>query len=139
MVAYSFKRRFVDPIRSGLGHYEHIDGMIPPPKTQTIRAIGKRRHAKPGDTLQLYHGMRSRDCFLIGAARCLRVDDVAIDVGERAITRIEFIDCGDTVSRFDGFAQRDGFTDAAEMHRFWLDEHGAGMFQGLLIRWEPLR
>lgn len=45
MVAYSYKRRFVTPIRVGLGLL---------PKRQTIRAHGLRRHARAGEELQHY-------------------------------------------------------------------------------------
>lgn len=45
MVAYSFQKRFVEPIRSGR-------------KRQTIRA-DRKRHARPGEVLQLYSGMRT--------------------------------------------------------------------------------
>ena len=65
MSAYSFKRRFVNPIRVGLcldpifqiGKHE-VSEMEAPirPKRQTIRAEGKRRHARPGEIVQLYHG-----------------------------------------------------------------------------------
>ena len=53
MVAYSLKPRFIPPILSGA-------------KRQTIRAISRRRHAIPGETLQLYTGMRTKQCRLIG-------------------------------------------------------------------------
>lgn len=41
MVAYSFQPRFAAPIEQGL-------------KTHTLRAAGKRRHARVGEALQLY-------------------------------------------------------------------------------------
>ena len=136
MVAYSFKRQFVDRIRSGLGHYEHIDGMIPAPKRQTIRAIGKRRHARPGEMLQLYHGMRSRDCFKIGEAPCASVDDIRLFIhGEK-------VQIGDQTWRgakmLDAFARDDGFDDWTEMRTFWLEEHDGkhlGPFHGRPIKW----
>ena len=52
MVAYSFNKQFIEPIRLGI-------------KTQTIRAHGKRRHAQMGDALQLYSGMRTAHCVRI--------------------------------------------------------------------------
>lgn len=131
MVAYGFKKQFVDPIRSGLGYYEHIDGMIPPPKRQTIRAVGKRRHARAGETLQLYTAMRTRQCQLIGEATCVYVVPISIDVLK---TKLKF---SDFVIDPEAFARADGFATAADMHAFWLKEHGAGKFEGFLIRWEP--
>jgi hypothetical protein len=65
MVAYSFKRQFVDPIRSGT-------------KAQTIRGRRIRPHAVPGDALQLYCGMRTKGCFLIARATCREVSPIRI-------------------------------------------------------------
>ena len=48
MVAYSFKRRFREPILAGS-------------KQQTIRA-DRKRHARRGEALQLYTGMRTTQC-----------------------------------------------------------------------------
>ena len=48
MVAYSFNSRFEVAIREGW-------------KTQTIRA-GRKRHARPGEMLQLFCGMRTAHC-----------------------------------------------------------------------------
>jgi len=74
MVAHSFKRQFVPNIQVGLGikptepitanggmlafidHWaDRASGKkpLPEPKTQTIRAIGKRRHARPGELIKL--------------------------------------------------------------------------------------
>jgi len=56
MVAYSFKAQFREPILAGT-------------KRQTIRA-DRKRHARLGEALQLYTGMRTRQCKLIGRATC---------------------------------------------------------------------
>jgi hypothetical protein len=149
MVAYSYKGRFVAPIRVGLGlpilnlHYE-LGGYLPGspirPKFQTIRGVGKRRHAKPGETLQHYHGMRSPKCFKIGDARCKSVSEVRLYIhsewieirGESELRRSK---------QLDAFARDDGFEDWAAMRAFWLEEHDGkhlGPFQSLLIKWEPL-
>ncbi len=139
MVAYSFKRRFIDPIRAGLGmSVETFDCSA---KRQTIRAVGKRRHARADETLQLYHGMRSRDCFRIGEAHCRRVREIRIFIGAR---RIIIGDQPAIVSNagLDQFAIDDGFADWADMQQFWRDEHGdmtrLGPFVGMLIEWEPI-
>jgi hypothetical protein len=52
MVAYSFQKQFVPAIISGK-------------KRQTIRAFGKRRHAYVGEPIQLYVGMRTKQCAKI--------------------------------------------------------------------------
>lgn len=184
MPAYSFKKRFVMPIRVGLGligltdpetgievpcelvlddgaktphAFDPMRDLDPPirPKRQTIRAEGKRRHARLGETLQLYTAMRTKQCKLIGKARCTAVVPITINFEYRyqpdwPAGRIEF---GDERAQWsenppmhvcqgqenlDNFARLDGFEGWAEMRDFWDEEHGLGEFKGVLIRWEPL-
>lgn len=49
MVAYNFQARFVAAVEAG-------------EKVLTIRTIGRRRHARVGERLQLYTGQRTRAC-----------------------------------------------------------------------------
>lgn len=138
MVAYSFKKRFVEPIRWGLGlGLDLSDGCvrIGEPKRQTIRAVGKRRHARPGETLQLYTAMRTKQCEKIGLARCTSCDPIFINVFD---THLEFLRFAPEPVGLDAFARADGFENAAEMHAFWAKEHGLGWFKGVLIKWVPL-
>lgn len=124
MVAYSFNPRFVEPIRQGA-------------KTQTIRAHGLRRHARPGELLQLYTGMRTSHCKrILPDTPCLMVMTIEIIFIEGAIRRImtDGIPCLD----LDAFAIRDGFADAVDMWAFWRDHHPETMklgFQGVVIEW----
>lgn len=139
MVAYSFKQRFVQPIRVGLSHVALSFDC--PPKRQTIRAIGKRRHARPRETLQLYYAQRSPQCEKIGDARCVSVEPIRISVqgsGQIILKEQGRILDGE---HLDAFAQSDGFDDWYDMREFWREEHGGkriGPFVGVLIRWEPL-
>lgn len=136
MVAYSFKRRFVDPIKSGLGLPFDEIGALVLPKRQTIRAFGKRRHARPGETLQLYHGMRTKQCFKIGEARCVSVHDVTIKVGKHTMpVSLDYAHIGG--GHLHDFARADGFANSEDMLAFWQTEHGLGKFEGIMIRWEP--
>lgn len=140
MVAYSFKSRFANPILLGLGekvHHEPGGAHVYMPKQQTIRATGKRRHARPGETLQLYTGMRTRQCRKIGEARCTDVRSIRIIVREEKLT-VELDGRWINGRKLKDFARRDGFVDADDMLAFWKDEHGLGEFYGMLIRWEPL-
>jgi hypothetical protein len=152
MVAYSYKGRFVAPIRVGLGlpvlnlHYElggYLPGQPIRPKLQTIRANGKRRHARAGETIQHYHGMRTTKCFKIGDATCARVDEIRISIRSERI-EIRRSDAGssliDKAAALDAFARSDGFDDWADMRAFWLEEHGGhriGPFCGVLVQWKP--
>ena len=52
MVAYSFKKQFGPPILAGT-------------KAQTIRA-DRKRHVRSGELVQLYTGMRTRQCRRLG-------------------------------------------------------------------------
>lgn len=153
MVAYSFKRRFVNPILVGLGLDPiEADRAGIEPKRQTIRAIGKRRHARPDEIVQLYHGMRTRQCFMIGSALCSSVEPIDVYLKSDVI-RVGALDRPDAPVRsytaangasgmLDAFARADGFGDWGEMKEFWREEHGdlarLGPWTGLLIKWRPL-
>lgn len=125
MVAYSFKPRFVGAILSGT-------------KRQTIRA-DRKRHARVGEEIQLYTGMRTRQCQSIGRAICESVVPIRLDL---SLKRGE-IDLPDRLvcmqQDLDAFARMDGFSDWWEMRGFWLEEHDtAGPWSGILIRWTGL-
>jgi hypothetical protein len=152
MVAYSFKRRFVDPIRVGLGiltsepkaihswrGFSTIAPAIelPQPKTQTIRAVGKRRHARTAETLQLYCGQRSSSCFLIGVAQCRSVESIELWLKNNAIdVKIDRLRM--KAAKIDEFIRADGLKDVADMLDFWKTKHpGVEHFKGFLVKWLP--
>ena len=123
MVAYSFQQRFVAPILAGTKH-------------QTIRAE-RKRHARKGETLQLYTGMRTRHCSLIGVALCTDVSRLRLGIEG------DWLEARDwrwhARGRLDGFARDDGFADWPEMQHFWRQQHpGIPIFTGVLIRWNYL-
>jgi hypothetical protein len=156
MVAYSFKRRFVAPILVGLGidaldlarrpkaavAVLMSDGPRLRPKRQTIREEGLKRHARPGDELQLYCGMRTQGCFLIGRARCTNAQPISIEIESPLIVLGAKPDRTllTTRQQLDRFAQSDGFASYEEMALFWYANHHATMndFRGVIISWEPL-
>lgn len=130
MVAYSFQQCFIDPIERGT-------------KQQTIRPARRRRHARPGDALQLYTGMRTRACRLIGTATCINREPIAIDFRRREIEigepglelRVHDIDT------LNAFAVRDGFPGWLELVTFWRERHPLVFadprqrFEGVRIMW----
>lgn len=147
MVAYGFKKRFIAPIQVGLGIYKSeepetaLRATWPAAKRQTIRALGKRRHVRPGETLQLYTAMRTKQCKKIGEAKCTAVRDIVITFGKLSGVSVGGSD--EPQAHFQGggldiFAQRDGFENWNEMVQFWDKEHGLSVFIGKLIEWEPL-
>lgn len=135
MVAYSFQRMFVAPIRVGLGTYGDV-APAPWPKRHTIRA-DRRRHARPGEIVQLYCGQRTRSCYLIGTARCTRVERIRLGfIGSLSVTiagrRLN-------PTEIEDFVRDDGFKSVAEFMEFWRVMHDApASWQGVVIHWEPL-
>jgi hypothetical protein len=137
MVAYSFQRQFVVPIQQGLG-IDNIDlGVVP--KRHTIRA-DRKRHARPGEELQLYRGMRTRGCFLIGRARCTSISTITLVFrGEAIGVWIDGTRTAASLRARNAFARSDGFNDWAGLVEFWKENHGPlGSWDGVIIRWEPL-
>ncbi|WGM45253.1 hypothetical protein KOAAANKH_00114 [Brevundimonas sp. NIBR10] len=124
MVAYSFKTRFGPLIQSRA-------------KTQTVRA-DRKRHARPGETLQLYTGMRTRSCRLLATATCAAVSPIRFDFDPAMTGRIEVHGVSTMhLADLDHFARSDGFEDWADLKRFWAREHpGLEAFEGVLIRWD---
>lgn len=130
MVAYSFKARFVEPILTGA-------------KTQTIRAFGKRRHARVGETLQLYTAMRTKQCRKITDKICAASGWVHLNFAKPQVMidpdiAAAYYDLGAGAKALDAFAVLDGFGDWPDMREFWKAEHDAlTEFRGMLIRWAP--
>lgn len=128
MVAYSFKKQFADPIRFGM-------------KTQTIRSK-RTRHARPGEVLQLFTGMRTAHCLKICEdVRCTEVTEIEITFDAEGEIESIWSD-GAVMPDVDAFAVLDGFTDASEMAAFWRKENGTApnsVFRGVLIEWAAPR
>jgi len=143
MVAYSFQRQFVNPIRLGL-RLEPLPAFPPAraPKLHTIRAIGKRRHARLGEMLQLYYGQRTKQCISIGTGRCTKNRIIRLYLKVDIVTWIEedggAPSIGNAVA-LDAFAVTDGFADWVELKKFWREQYPAvDVFNGRMIEWEGL-
>ncbi|WP_296166564.1 hypothetical protein [uncultured Brevundimonas sp.] len=133
MVAYSFKGRFEPAIRAKR-------------KRHTIRAIGKKRHARPGERMTMTTGDRFHPRQM-GSGICEAVQPITINFekttksGRRLAAHIVIgsPDDGATVIRtpdLDDFARRDGFEDWKDLCAFWRTTHGdLDAFTGLLILW----
>lgn len=120
MVAYNFKSQFAPLVQSGQ-------------KRQTIRADrqGRSRHVRPGETLQLYTGMRTRNCRKLVepdpvcvAVRSVWFPSPAIVVDGRLLT----------TQQIKELARLDGFSDVADFYQFFRETHGFP-FKGVLIKW----
>lgn len=135
MVAYSFAPQFV----------HEVETLI---KRQTVRAY-RKRHAYPGETIQLYTGMRTRQCrkLVNPDPICVDVRGITIEVATyapRIITGIEIDGMALDEAEIEAFAIADGFGSEKpgvsaqyRMGRFWLASHGEGNFAGVVIRWRP--
>lgn len=120
MVAYNFQKRFAPAVASG-------------EKRQTIRARRSTRHARAGEPIQLYTGMRTKDC------RKLIDPDPICELSTYCAIREEGITLGNHPRMdMDEFAQWDGFKDFGDMKAWFRETHGLP-FIGQLIRWRPAR
>ncbi|RSU21220.1 ASCH domain-containing protein [Sphingomonas koreensis] len=132
MVAYSFAPRFADAVARGI-------------KRQTVRGP-RRRHARAGEPVQLYAGMRTKQCRKLVAAdpivREVRHIEIAIDRGLPWVIAGISID-GVPLDDYsiERFAAADGFAGGPmsarrEMGLFWLAAHpGVEHFEGVVIHW----
>jgi hypothetical protein len=153
MVAYAFMKLFVPQVEIGL-------------KRHTVRAH-RKRHARPGEAVQLYTAMRTKYCRKLVEPDpvCSLVQEIRIEVGdggaaEQALAgTIEGIEIEGrelSAAEIAAFAAADGFrprwvlappprghcyadyvTPRALMGWFWHQVHGPGGFQGVVVRWTP--
>lgn len=142
MVAYNFQPMFEPQI-------------VALEKLQTIRPQ-RKRHARPGETVQLYCDQRSRHCrkLLDPDPVCLRIRHVEIAVNDLLPAAIASIAIdGISLDRveIERFAIADGFSPARVNHfglsgstarenmgAFWLQRHGTGRFEMVLVQWGPM-
>lgn len=132
MVAYSFNSRFHDAVSSG-------------EKTQTVRAF-RKRHARVGEPVQLYAGLRTKHCrkLVDPDPICTDVKIAIIEIRDdwrNPIVSMAIDGRGLCDSEMQEFALEDGFRPNAfgdplqRMGRFWMAAHGVGTFEGVLIQW----
>ncbi len=115
MVAINFMAQFACPIIQGT-------------KIHTLR---DKNRFKVGDTLQLYTGMRHKNCRLLKAVRCLAVlpiewrgdEDWVLDHGRWL-----------HAAHLDLFAQNDGFPHYPALYNWLIDNKGP-KWSGFLIAW----
>lgn len=139
MVAYGFKAFFAPQIEAGV-------------KRQTVRSE-RKRHARPGEAIQLYQGMRTRQCRkLIPDPPCTAVDRILIVRAGMEIVDIEINGMRLTVDEIEDFAASDGLALTHVSHvpglghryarfnmgTFWAKNHpDVTAFQGVAIHWNP--
>lgn len=117
-------------------------------KGNTVRADrkGRQGHAKPGDTVFLYFGMRTKWCRKLGEAKCSRTEPITIFADRRILLAGKWL----SEAACNAFAWADGFRpDNSTMEepgaafdlmmRFWLQTHDSFPFKGVVIYWEHFR
>lgn len=130
MVAYSFKPSFIP----------HIVSKV---KRQTIR-LPRKRHARPGEALQFFHGPRMKP-VRIGGAVCQAAREVRLDFKRGLVTLDDAVELLHD-DELNAFAIRDGFVPPAAlaavlppweyMARWWALTHpDHPVFRGVLIDW----
>jgi len=118
MGLYNFKKQFVPFILSG-------------EKTHTIRA--ERVHPdKPGNTLHLYTGLRTKTAKLLMRVKCVRVESIVIT--DTPLRRIVIDGRLLDLDEEESLARRDGFPDFETMMKFW---DGRVPFKGNIVHWKP--
>lgn len=130
MPAFNFQAQFAKAVEFG-------------DKCQTVRADRKdgRPHARVGDTVKLYTGMRTKQCRLLAVATVVEVSRIRIDAvemfknGKRLPAAIYDRECEQTDNEF---AEADGFDSFMDMAAWFRKTHGLP-FEGTLIRWDHPR
>ena len=120
----NFSPQFATLVRSGA-------------KTQTIRPV-RKQPIKPGDTLRLYTGLRTKKCTFLREVICAEVMPCRIDeddiivfyVGEWGQNVIEILGKRDIRKLVvaDGFATHKDFVA-------WFCSHYGLPFDGVVIKW----
>lgn len=123
MLAYDFQPRFRQPILDDL-------------KTSTIRRERNRGHAKIGDTLQLYTGMRTRACEMICEAECISSLTITLFIGPESepgftLNHVLYTLNGD----IDALVRSEGFASWIELQAFFVLKYGPHDFTGRRIAW----
>lgn len=113
------KDRFIPEVESGK-------------KRHTIRR-GKRWRA--GMRIDLFANVRQKTMHLIFRAPVTCVEDIVILVGSVWFT-VYINDHALDQTELVMLAIRDGFKSAADMHAFWLKQHGLGSFDGQIVHWD---
>ncbi len=121
MPAYNFQQRFMPAILSGI-------------KRSTIRARRKdRRDAKPGQTLYLFTGMRTKKCLRLGKSVCKSVEPINV-IQRKAYFSIRVRGRTLIPPQLTDLWVTEGFRSLDDMLRWFRSAHGPN-FTGLLIKW----
>jgi hypothetical protein len=126
MGLYNFKSRFAPRI---------LDGS----KTHTIRPL-RAIPDKPGKTLHLYTGLRTKSARLLMRVECSRIESITIEYHPERFLDDEPNFFSITINgvlldrdECESFARRDGFESFDDMMNFW---EGRLPFRGQIVHWK---
>lgn len=118
MVAYNFQPQFISKIESGQKH-------------STIRLPRKNGHAKVGDKVQLYVGMRTKNCRkIIPDSMCVKRQQIRV-----AGYRFSYSQ-GATEYDIAQLATMEGFESVGEMMKWFSQAEYQGVWLEQII-WQP--
>lgn len=120
MVSFTFKAEFIPLIHSG-------------DKFQTIR---RSMRCKPGETMHLFTGLRTKDCQRIGEAICQEVFPVMFRENSFHTGFNHKVSQMDNPDELLAFAKADGFSSWEDCHQFFRN-HYEFPFTGFVHRWDP--
>jgi hypothetical protein len=122
----NFKKQFAPMVESGL-----MNPNDPNSKRQTIRARRKDgKNPKPGHTLYLYTGLRTKYTKKLGEAECKTSEPITIEENGDIIVGVKFLQWHDAKE----LSVRDGFKTYTDFMDFFKTVHGLP-FYGFLITW----
>jgi hypothetical protein len=116
MGLYNFEARFVPYIKAGK-------------KRHTIRARRKNPD-RPGKTMYLYSGLRTKNAKLIMKTHCTRVEQISITTDQRVYINGVQLDGAELQQ----LARTDGFESFTEMMNYWREKDNLP-FAGDIIHW----
>jgi hypothetical protein len=116
--AYDFRERFAADVEAGW-------------KRSTIRPKRKRRPTRPGDTLYLFTGQRTKHCRRLGEHVCR--DVTPVDIGHGWVRLGGQMLGGEQVEEL---ARADGFADSLAFFAFFAEVYGLPLLGRMeRIRW----
>lgn len=104
-------------------------------KRQTIRPV-RKNSIKPGDTLYLYTGMRTKGCRKLGQEVCTAIQTIEINNERGRFGSVVIDGQPHRIPDLDilTLASRDGFANVSDFFDFFRQQYELP-FKGVLIKW----
>jgi len=125
MVAFNFKKQFADDVETGR-------------KFSTIR---EKIRCKPGDNVQLYTGMRTKNCRKLREDVCTGAGSILINRNKAGAPYWSIREIwGDLELGWNGLClhEIEGFKNVEDFVRFFEDQYGLP-FSGYIYQWKGNR